>query len=376
MSDLKQYLIEEFLEDYQKGEMSRRDVLRRLVAITGSLAAANALLAACSPGPSSGTASQPQTASTPAPANPTTVQAPATATSAPPTSVPATTVPTSAPAASAAVTTAPTAAQITQIATRAVLTTTATAPTRPSPTVPAGVRVNADDPNLEGQNVQFPNGSATILGYLAKPKGNGPFPAVVVCHENRGLLEHIKDVTRRLTRAGYVGLAVDLLSRQGGTDKVSDQAQVPGILANTPPDTYIQDFQAGLKYLQTQPFVAQGKFGMVGFCFGGGITWQVITKTPEIKAAVPFYGPNPPLENVPGIQAAVLGLYGGDDQRIDAGIPAIEAAMKQNNKIYEKIIYPGANHAFNNDTGASYNAVAAIDAWAKAIAWFDKYLKA
>ncbi|MSP11726.1 MAG: hypothetical protein EXR62_02090 [Chloroflexi bacterium] len=188
-------------------------------------------------------------------------------------------------------------------------------------------------------------------------------------------IEHIKDVTRRLTKAGYVGLAVDLISRQGGTDKVTDQAQIPGVLSNTAPDDYIKDFQAGIKYLQSQPFVMKDRFGMVGFCFGGGITWRVITKTPEIKAAVPFYGPNPPLEDVPGIQAAVLGLYGGEDQRIDAGIPAIEAAMKQNNKTYEKILYQGANHAFHNDTGASYKADAAIDGWSKAIGWFNKYLK-
>ena len=106
---------------------------------------------------------------------------------------------------------------------------------------------------------------------------------------------------------------------------------------------------------------------MVGFCFGGGVTWRAATQIPELRAAVPYYGPNPPLEDVPKIQAAVFGQYGALDQRIDAGIPAIEKAMKQNNKIFEYMIYPNANHAFNNDTGASYNAQAATQAWAKTL---------
>jgi carboxymethylenebutenolidase len=115
---------------------------------------------------------------------------------------------------------------------------------------------------------------------------------------------------------------------------------------------------------------------MVGFCFGGGITWRVATKTPELRAAVPFYGPNPPLEDVPGIRAAVLAIYGENDANINRGIPAIEEAMKANGKIFEKIIYSNAGHAFHNDTGANYNPEAARDAWAKTLAWFERYLKA
>lgn len=212
------------------------------------------------------------------------------------------------------------------------------------------------------------------MAYLAKPTaGTAPFAGVLVCHENRGLTDHIKDVTRRLAKAGYVGLAVDLLSEQGGTDKV-DAAQVPGVLGNTAPEQFIAYFQAGLAYLESLSNVRKGSIGMTGFCFGGGITWRVITKTPQIKAAVPYYGPNPPLEDVPGIQAAVLAFYGGNDTRINAGIPAIEDAMKKNNKVFEKMIYDGAAHAFNNDTGANFNSTAALDAWAKALAWFKKYL--
>ena len=214
------------------------------------------------------------------------------------------------------------------------------------------------------------------MAYLARPRGDATSPGVLVCHENRGLLEHHKDVARRLGKAGYVALAVDLLSRQGGTDKVSDPTQIPGLLANAPAQQLVQDFRDGLTYLQSQSYVNKDRIGMVGFCFGGGVTWRCATQIPELTAVVPFYGPNPPLEDVPNIHAAVLAFYGELDTRIDAGIPAIEAAMKQNNKTFEKVIFPNANHAFFNDTGASYNAAAAKDAWAGMLAWFEKYLKA
>jgi carboxymethylenebutenolidase len=140
------------------------------------------------------------------------------------------------------------------------------------------------------------------------------------------------------------------------------------------PSQKVSDFQAGFNYLQTLGAVKKSATGMVGFCFGGGITWRVATAIADLKAAVEFYGPNPPLEDVPKIHAAILGLYGGLDQRIDSGIPAIEAAMKQNGKVFEKTIYPGANHAFHNDTGGAWNPDAAYDAWGKALDWFKRYL--
>ncbi len=311
------------MEEYQEGRLSRREVLKKIAGILGSVAMANSILAACAP------------PATPPP---------------PPTAAPtATSVPTRAPTATTAPTAAPTATS-------------------------ASVNVSADDPAIEAMAVQFPGQGATILGYLAKPKGSGPFAAVLVCHENRGLVEHIKDVTRRYGKAGYVGLAVDLLSRQGGTDKVAAD-QVPGALGNTPPQQMVDDFRAGLAYLQTLAYVRKDRVGMTGFCFGGGVTWRCATQIAELRAAVPYYGPNPPLEDVPKIQAAVLAIYGELDTRIDAGIPDIEAAMKQNNKTFEKIIYPNSAHAFHNDTGPSYNPTAARDAYAKTLAWFEKYLK-
>jgi carboxymethylenebutenolidase len=211
------------------------------------------------------------------------------------------------------------------------------------------------------------------MAYLARPSSEGSFPVVLVCHENRGLTEHIKDVTRRLAKAGYVALAVDLLSRNGGTAGLSSD-EVPTILGNTPSDQFVQDFLNGWRYLQDQPFAQADRVGMVGFCFGGGVTWLMATRMPELRAAVPFYGPHPAVEEVPNIQAAVLAIYGERDQRINQGIPAIEEAMQQNNKIYEKVIYPDADHAFHNDTGPRYNPEAARDAWRRTLEWFDNYL--
>lgn len=331
-TSLKQYLIDEFVEDYQQGQMSRRDALRRLTGLVGAAGAA-ALIAACAP------PAQPTPISTALPPAPTLTS---------PTTLPATTV--------AANSTIATQATVTVASPQAVGT------------------VPANDPAVQGGDITFPSQGTTVMAYLARPSDNGTFPAILVCHENRGLTEHIKDVSRRLAKAGYVALAVDLLSREGGSAKVGE-ADAPGKLGNYPPAQMVGDFQAGLEYLKTQPFVAKAQYGMVGFCFGGGITWRCATAIPELKAAVPYYGPNPPLEDVPKIQAAVYGQYGALDSRIDAGIPAIKAAMDQNKKTFQYMIYPGANHAFNNDTGASYNAEAAKQAWAKTLEWFAEYVK-
>jgi carboxymethylenebutenolidase len=221
--------------------------------------------------------------------------------------------------------------------------------------------------------VLFPGEGATLLGYLARPSGSGKHPVILVCHENRGLTEHIKDVVRRLSKAGYVALAVDLLSRVGGSAKFS-QEEVPGQLGNMDPDQFAADFKSGYQYIQGQTFAQAERLGMVGFCFGGGVTWLMATRMPELKAAVPFYGPHPLLAAVPHIQAAVLGIYGALDQRINAGIPEIEEAMKANHKIFEKRIYPNADHAFHNDTSPRYHPEAALDAWQRTLEWFGKYV--
>jgi carboxymethylenebutenolidase len=137
----------------------------------------------------------------------------------------------------------------------------------------------------------------------------------------------------------------------------------------------VNDFKSGWQYLQGQSFADADRAGMTGFCFGGGVTWQVAVHMPELLAASPYYGPHPVPSDVPNIQAAVLAIYGGEDSRINSGIPAIEEAMQANNKIYEKIIYPGADHAFHNDTGSRYNPEAARDAWGRTLAWFEQYVR-
>jgi carboxymethylenebutenolidase len=140
------------------------------------------------------------------------------------------------------------------------------------------------------------------------------------------------------------------------------------------PDQFVQDFQSGWRWLQDQSFAMTDRVGMTGFCFGGGVTWQVAVHMPELKAAVPFYGPHPDVGDEPEIQAAVLAIYGEQDARINAGIPPIEQAMSDNSKIYSKIIYPDAGHAFFNDTGSRYNPSAAEDAWTQMLAWFERYV--
>lgn len=330
MNLFQKYLVEEFTEDYEEGHISRRQALKLLAGVTGSLILANSILAGC--------AAPPETQSPPA----------ASSTN------PASSLPSATPQAA---------------------TDTTAQPTEISQPAPAETQAPAGsvDAAVTGQDIQFPGEGATLMGYLATPPGEGPFPVVLVCHENRGLTEHIKDVTRRLAQAGYVALAVDLLSRQGGTSSLSSE-DVPGELGNTSPEQFVSDFLSGWGYLKGLPTTESERVGMVGFCFGGGVTWLMATRMPELRAAVPFYGPHPPVEDVPDIHAAVLGIYAGNDERINRGIPAIEEAMAANNKIYEKVIYPGADHAFHNDTSPRYNSEAAVDAWQRTLNWFEGYL--
>lgn len=322
MTDYQKYLVDEYLEDYEKGEISRRQAMKMLAAVTGSAVLANGLLAACARS-----------------ATPTMVPAPPTA------------------VAAAVATSVPTAAV-----------------TGEAPPVPDGVLVAEDDPEIAAGPIDFPGEGATLSGYLAVRQGSGPFPAVLVCHENRGLTPYAQNVARRLAKAGYVALAVDLLAREGGTAKLTAE-QIPEVLGNTPGERFVGDFLSGWEYVKGQPFTNADSVGMVGFCFGGGVTWSVATKFPELKAAVPFYGPPPPVEELTTIQAAVLAVYAGDDERITSTVPEIEAAMAAAGKVYEKAIFPGVGHAFHNDTGQRYNPEAAEAAWTQALGWFDKYLR-
>src|SRR5690242_372462 len=236
-------------------------------------------------------------------------------------------------------------------------------------------QVAPDDPEIVAGIAEFPGDGVRLEGYLARPARTGRFPIVLVCHENRGLTRHIEDVARRAAKAGYVALAVDLLSREGGTEK-HDFDSIPGILGKAAPARHVQDFKSGLAYARSQPSARGDRVGMVGFCFGGGVTWRVAAGVPDLRAAVPFYGVPVQDADVAGIGAAVLAIYAGRDDRINQNIPAIEGSMQKHGKIFRKIIYPNVDHAFHNDTGARYNAEAAKAAWGEALAWFAKYLQA
>ena len=247
----------------------------------------------------------------------------------------------------------------------------------PSPAVAQtqSVTVPPDDPALSAEMVSFASGGVPVVAYLSRPKGTGPFPAVVVIHENRGLLDHFKDVSRRLSKLGYAALAVDLASGEGGTAKFSDPAQVTAILGRTPAERMVEMLNAGVRFLQGLPIVRRDRIGVMGFCFGGGMTWRLATQNADLRAAVPFYGPNPPIEDIAKIKAAVLAIYGEQDTRINAGIPAVREAMQKAGVVHEIIIYPGADHAFFNDTGQRYTPAAARPAWERTTAWFQRYLK-
>jgi len=234
--------------------------------------------------------------------------------------------------------------------------------------------VDPSDPAIQAQMLTYNARGFDQMAYLVRPAGNPSAAGILVVHENRGLQPYIQDVARRLGKAGYVAIAPDLVSKVGGTAKFTDTAQISAYLAQTPAEEHVANLQEALKVLKATQGVQTDKLGVVGFCFGGGLTWRLSTEAPELKAAVPFYGPAPDLAKVPDIKAAVLALYGGLDNRINAGIPALEAALKAANIRYQIKIFDGANHAFHNDTGPNYNPAAAQEAWKMALDWFKTYL--
>jgi carboxymethylenebutenolidase len=239
------------------------------------------------------------------------------------------------------------------------------------------VGVPENDPAIQASAVEIPQtaGDYKLSGYLATPSSvpTGA-AALLVIHENRGLTPHIKDVVRRWAKVGYVALSVDLLSRLGGTEKFPDEGARPGALSQITPEQAVADLSAGLDYVKSRPNVKGERIGATGFCFGGGYTWRMATQRPDLRAAVPFYGPNPPLTDVPNIKATVLGIYGALDSRITSKVPELESALKAAGITYEIKIYDGADHAFYNDTGTRYKADAAQDAWKRAQDWFARYV--
>jgi carboxymethylenebutenolidase len=321
LNQMQRYLVHEFVEDYQDGLLSRRDLTAKIGYIAGGAAAATAILTRF--GIDASTASAQEAGATPQPSE-------------------------------------------------------ARSP----------LAVPVDDPAVSGSDISFPSGGIDYMAYEARPTGEpiaSPIAVatpktagsglILICHENRGLTEHIRDVARRYAKVGYLACAVDLLSPEGGTEAVADASAIPGMLTGGDLSRHVTAFADAITFYESASEPAAGNVGMTGFCFGGGITWRTATKETRLKAAVPYYGPPPPLEDVPTITAAVLGVYSDDPGDFaNEGRDDLEAALKAARITYQINIYPGTQHAFNNDTGQRYNDAQAQAAWTDSLAWFGRYL--
>jgi len=320
LGKFERYLIEEFFDDYRAGAMTHRTFTRRVAFIMGSMAAASAamLLVGCTPE-----------------------------------EVPRSTDPMPTPSSSTAG------------------AGTASAGAVPGARSPLSVPEGAA--GLTTATVRFAADGTDISGYLARPESGTAGPAVLVCHENRGLTPHIQDVARRFAKAGYAALALDLLSREGGTASLDSDA-VSGALTSAGAPRHVADFAAAFDYLQAQDFVDSGRIAMNGYCFGGGITWQAATELAGLKATAAFYGPAPDLNKVPAIKAAAFGVYAELDQRITGAMPGLRDALDATTVTHQLTVYPGVDHAFHNDTGERYNETQATAAWNDTLTWFGQHV--
>jgi carboxymethylenebutenolidase len=230
-----------------------------------------------------------------------------------------------------------------------------------------------DDPELINEFIKYPAQTGEMRAYMARPKKGKKFPAVIIIHENRGLVPHIQDVTRRMAKEGFLALAPDALSPVGGTPE--DISNVGALFKQLNGEETTKNFVAAVKYLKTHPN-SNGKVGCTGFCWGGAMTNQVAVNSPDLNAAVPYYGRQPSAEDVAKIKAPIMAHYAENDAGINAGITAFEEALKNNNKEYQIFIYPGTGHGFNNDTGGErYKEEAAKLAWQRTVGFFKEKLK-
>jgi carboxymethylenebutenolidase len=235
-------------------------------------------------------------------------------------------------------------------------------------------QVPADDKRLKTERVEYdsPQGHGKMKGYLVRPaKAKGKQRAVLVIHENRGLNPHIEDVTRRMALEGFIAFAPDALTPQGGYPGSEDKARE--LFGKLDQEKSKADFVAAVDYLKQLPD-RTGKIGVTGFCWGGGISNTLATRVPDLGAAVPFYGRQAPVEDVPKIKAPILIHYAENDERINAGAAAYEEALKANKVKYTVHNYPGTQHGFNNDTTPRYDKAAAELAWKRTIDFFKKNL--
>jgi carboxymethylenebutenolidase len=232
--------------------------------------------------------------------------------------------------------------------------------------------VDEQDDDIIIEDVTYPGDDITMKGYIARPKKDGKYGAVVVIHENRGLNPHIKDVARRVAKAGFVALAPDALSGTGGTPQNEDEAR--DLIGKLNAGKNLNNFLKSLEYVRARK-ESNGQSGCVGFCWGGAMANQLAVNDPAMKAAVAFYGRQPAAEDVKKIRARVQLHYGSLDERVNEGIPAYEKALKDAGVKYELYMYEGAQHAFHNDTAPTrYNEAAAKLAWDRTIKLFKETL--
>lgn len=229
--------------------------------------------------------------------------------------------------------------------------------------------------SISAEWVKYKSGEFEIGGYLARPKKTGTLPAIIVIHENRGLTEFVLDMAQRWAAEGLVAIAVDFLSRVGGTQKFeSMQAAGEGIRALDRAGV-VADLHATVAYLKSRADVKKDKIGVTGFCWGGGNTFNFATESKEIAFAMPFYGPAPAVEKLANVNCPIFGVFAESDERINASLPAAEAKMKELGKNYTQKIYPGTQHAFMNFTNPGrYNAEQAKIAWADVTAFVKKVI--
>jgi carboxymethylenebutenolidase len=236
--------------------------------------------------------------------------------------------------------------------------------------------IKPEDPRIKVQRVEYqsPKGSGKMAGYLAQPaKATGKLPAVLVIHENRGLNPHIEDIARRLALDNFIAFAPDALAALGGYPGDEDKART--LFAQLDAAKTREDMVAAAGWLRRRP-ESNGRLGAVGFCWGGSMVNVLATRLPDLDAAVPFYGGQPTAEETARIKAPLLIHYAENDDRVNAGWPAFDAALTEHKVPHEMFKYPGTQHGFNNDTTPRYDAAAAKLAWERTIAFFNKHLRA
>lgn len=244
-----------------------------------------------------------------------------------------------------------------------------------SPNFAQAQQVSPNDSRLKTERLTYPSpdGHGTVNGYLARPaSASGPLPAILVAHENRGLNPHIEDITRRLALDGFMAFAPDALTPLGAYPGDEDKARQ--LFAKLDQAKTRADFVSGARFLKGRPD-CNGKLGVVGFCWGGGIAHVLATRLPEVDAAVPFYGNHPPAEDAAKVKAPLLIHFAAVDERINAAWPAYEAALKAAGARYTAHVYPGTQHGFNNDTTPRFDAASAGLAWERTLTFFRENLK-